>query len=52
MGSEVEVKLGAGPAFRLPNLDGVLEGAVVQSPEVLRLETVAAPSGRPTRLWR
>src|SRR6266581_5649188 len=37
---EVEVKLGAGPAFRLPNLDGVLEGAVVQSPEVLRLETV------------
>src|SRR5262245_29269572 len=37
---ESEVKLGAGPAFHLPSLDGVVEGAVVQSPEVLRLETV------------
>ena len=37
---EREVKLGAGPAFHLPSLDGVVEGAVVQSPEVLRLETV------------
>lgn len=37
---EREVKLGAGPAFHLPSLDGVVEGAVVHSPEVLRLETV------------
>src|SRR5258708_2472530 len=37
---EREVKLGAGPAFHLPSLEGVVEGAVVQSPEVLRLETV------------
>jgi len=37
---EKEVKLGAGPAFHLPNLDGVVEGAVVGAPEVLRLETV------------
>src|SRR6266513_5829989 len=37
---EREVKLGAGPAFHLPSLDGVVEGAIVQSPEVLRLETV------------
>ena len=37
---EIEVKLGAGPAFHLPSLDGVVDGAVVQSPEVLRLETV------------
>src|SRR6266566_2916802 len=37
---EVEVKLGAGPAFHLPSLEGVVEGAVVQSPEVLHLETV------------
>jgi CHAD domain-containing protein len=37
---EREVKLGAGPAFHLPSLDGVVEGAVVGAPEVLRLETV------------
>ncbi len=37
---EKEVKLGAGPAFHLPNLEGVVEGAVVGAPEVLRLETV------------
>src|SRR5207302_4165763 len=37
---EREVKLGAGPAFHRPSLDGVVEGAIVQSPEVLRLETV------------
>ena len=37
---EREVKLGAGPAFHLPNLEGVVEGAVVGPPEVLRLETV------------
>ena len=37
---EREVKLGAGPAFRLPSLEGVVEGAVVGQPEVLRLETV------------
>lgn len=38
--TETEVKLGAGPAFHLPSLDGVVEGAVVQEPEVMRLETV------------
>jgi CHAD domain-containing protein len=37
---EKEVKLGAGPAFHLPNLEGVVEGAAVGAPEVLRLETV------------
>ncbi len=37
---EREVKLGAGPAFHLPSLEGVVEGAVVGQPEVLRLETV------------
>src|SRR5438046_9771551 len=37
---EREVKLGAGPAFHLPSLDGVVEGAIVLAPEVLRLETV------------
>jgi CHAD domain-containing protein len=37
---EKEVKLGAGPAFHLPSLEGVVEGAVVGQPEVLRLETV------------
>ncbi len=37
---EREVKLGAGPAFHLPNLEGVVEGAVVGPAEVLRLETV------------
>jgi CHAD domain-containing protein len=41
-GSQVEreVKLGAGPAFHLPGLEGVVEGSVVGPPEVLRLETV------------
>ena len=37
---EREVKLGAGPAFHLPDLGGVLEGAVAEPAEVLRLETV------------
>ena len=37
---EREVKLGAGPAFHLPSLEGVIEGAVTGAPEVLRLETV------------
>jgi len=37
---EKEVKLGAGPAFHLPSLEGIVEGAVVGQPEVLRLETV------------
>ena len=37
---EREVKLGAGPAFHLPALDGVVEGAVAGPPEVLKLETV------------
>ena len=37
---EREVKLGAGPAFHLPALDGVVEGAVAALPEVLKLETV------------
>ncbi len=37
---EREVKLGAGPAFHLPELGGVVEGATVGPPEVLRLETV------------
>src|SRR5947207_1200144 len=37
---EKEVKLGAGPGFHLPNLEGVVDGAVVGQPEVLRLETV------------
>ncbi len=37
---EREVKLGAGPAFHLPSLEGAIEGSVVGQPEVLRLETV------------
>ncbi len=37
---EREVKLGAGPAFRLPDLSGVVEGAVATPVETLRLETV------------
>jgi CHAD domain-containing protein len=37
---EREVKLGAGPAFHLPSLEGVVEGAVIGAPETLRLETV------------
>jgi CHAD domain-containing protein len=37
---EREVKLGAGPAFHLPDLSGVLEGVTVTPPEAVRLETV------------
>ncbi|MHB8613362.1 MAG: CYTH and CHAD domain-containing protein [Candidatus Dormibacteraceae bacterium] len=37
---EREVKLGAGPAFHLPDLGGVLEGVAVTPPEAVRLETV------------
>jgi CHAD domain-containing protein len=37
---EREVKLGAGPAFHLPDLGGLADGVVVGPPEVLRLETV------------
>lgn len=37
---EKEVKLGAGPAFHLPDLAGVVEGVAAGEPEVLRLETV------------
>src|SRR5881628_1681690 len=37
---EREVKLGAGPAFHLPDLQGVVEGVAVAPPETLRLETV------------
>jgi CHAD domain-containing protein len=37
---EREVKLGAGPAFRLPDLSGVLDGVTVTRPEAVRLETV------------
>ena len=37
---EREVKLGAGPAFHLPDLNGVVEGATVTAPEAVRLETV------------
>ena len=37
---EREVKLGAGPAFRLPDLSGVVEGAAVTPVETLRLEAV------------
>ena len=37
---EREVKLGAGPAFHLPDLAGVVEGIVVAAPETIRLETV------------
>jgi CHAD domain-containing protein len=37
---ESEVKLGAGPAFHLPDLNGVVDGAAVTAPEAVRLETV------------
>jgi CHAD domain-containing protein len=37
---ESEVKLGAGPAFHLPDLNGVLDGVAVTPPEAVRLETV------------
>jgi CHAD domain-containing protein len=37
---ESEVKLGAGPAFHLPDLSGVLDGVAVTPPEAVRLETV------------
>src|SRR5260221_6001146 len=37
---EREVKLGAGPAFHLPDLSGVLDGVTVTPPEAVRLETV------------
>ena len=34
------MKLGAGPAFHLPDLSGVLDGVTVTPPEAVRLETV------------
>jgi len=37
---EREVKLGAGPAFHLPDLSGVIDGVTVTAPEAVRLETV------------
>lgn len=37
---EHEVKLGAGPAFHLPDLNGVVDGVTVTPPEAARLETV------------
>jgi CHAD domain-containing protein len=37
---EREVKLGAGPAFHLPDLTGVADGVTVTPPEAARLETV------------
>jgi CHAD domain-containing protein len=37
---EREVKLGAGPAFHLPDLSGVVDGVAVSPPEAVRLETV------------
>jgi CHAD domain-containing protein len=37
---EREVKLGAGPAFHLPDLTGVVEGVAVGPPEAMRMETV------------
>ena len=37
---ERELKLGAGPAFHLPDLNGVVEGVTVTPPEAARLETV------------
>ena len=37
---EREVKLGAGPAFHLPDLAGVIDGVAVTPPEAVRLETV------------
>ncbi|HKC20642.1 MAG TPA: CYTH and CHAD domain-containing protein [Candidatus Dormibacteraeota bacterium] len=37
---EREVKLGAGPAFHLPDLAGVIEGVAVGPSETVRLDTV------------
>src|SRR6266513_1043121 len=37
---EREVKLGAGPAFHLPDLAGVIEGVAVAPSETVRMETV------------
>ncbi|HEY2597578.1 MAG TPA: CYTH and CHAD domain-containing protein [Candidatus Dormibacteraeota bacterium] len=37
---EREVKLGAGPAFHLPDLNGVVDGVTITAPEAVRLETV------------
>src|ERR1700694_133999 len=37
---EREVKLGAGPAFHLPDLAGVIEGVTVAPAETVRMETV------------
>src|SRR6266849_5787113 len=37
---EREGKLGAGPAFHLPDLNGVIDGVTVTPPEAVRLETV------------
>ena len=37
---EREVKLGAGPAFHLPDLAGVVEGVAVGPSETIRLDTV------------
>ena len=37
---EREVKLGAGPAFHLPDLAGVVDGVAVAPPETVRMETV------------
>jgi CHAD domain-containing protein len=34
------VKLGAGPAFHLPDLNGIVDGLAVTPPEAVRLETV------------
>ncbi|HEY8802641.1 MAG TPA: CYTH domain-containing protein, partial [Candidatus Dormibacteraeota bacterium] len=34
------MKLGAGPAFHLPDLNGVVDGVAVTPPEAVRLETV------------
>jgi CHAD domain-containing protein len=37
---EREVKLGAGPSFRLPDLGGVADGVGAAEPETMRLDTV------------
>ena len=37
---EREVKLGAGPAFHLPDLNGVVDGITVTTQDVVHLETV------------
>jgi CHAD domain-containing protein len=37
---EREVKLGAGPAFHLPDLSGVVDGVAVTPPEAVRMETI------------